>query len=228
MSPRRPRSAPVPEVAPPPMRALPALAITALVVAIAISAGLVMEWAAHPGPSGEFAHCRTSARLAPRLYSGPPPTCIDPRRGYQGTVETSKGRISFVFLVGSAPRTVNNFVVLAVNGYFDGLDFFKVDDFRVQSGDPQNDGRGGPGYSLPDEKPAAGSEKWTAGSIGMARFQPGGLSGSEFFITRTAWPGGDPTTTYNHFATVTSGFDIVSQLTPSDRVLRVEIKSSPR
>jgi hypothetical protein len=60
----------------------------------------------------------------------------------------------------------------------------------------------------------------------MARFPGDGISGSQFFILKGAWPGGDPTTVYNHFATITLGFDVVGQLTPSDRILGVQVKRS--
>jgi cyclophilin family peptidyl-prolyl cis-trans isomerase len=205
------------------MRPWQALAISGLVVAIVIGAGAAIDWAARPHPPAAFAKCRTATQLAPDLYSGPPRMCIDPKATYNGTIKTTKGDITFVFLTKSTPKTVNNFVVLAENGYFNGQAFWRVEDWVVQSGDPLSNGRGGPGYTLPEEPPSKG-DQWVPGSLGMARFPDGTISGSQFFLLKQSWPGGDPTTVYNHFATVTLGFDVVGQLTTSDRILSVEIK----
>lgn len=207
------------------MRPLPAVVTTLLLVAVVVAAGIGLNLTAHPPPSGAFAGCRTADQLAPDRYAGSPPMCIDPKKTYNGTIKTTKGDFSFVFLASSAPRTVNNFIVLAVHGYFNGLSFFRVEDWVVQTGDPQNDGRGGPGYTLPAEPPPA-PEKWVPGAMGMARFPGDGTSGSQFFILKGSWPGGDPTTVYNHFATITLGFDVVGQLTASDRILSVQVKRS--
>jgi cyclophilin family peptidyl-prolyl cis-trans isomerase len=205
------------------MRPLPALAITALIVAVVIAAGIGVDWLASPHPTAAFAKCQTAQTLAPRLYAGPPAMCIDPEATYTGTIKTTKGDFSMVFLTSSTPKTVNNFIVLAENGYFDGSAFFRTEDWVVQTGDPLNNGRGGPGYSLPEEPPGK-NDQWVPGSLGMARFPDGTISGSQFFILRQSWPGGDPTLVYNHFATVTLGFDVVSQLTSSDRILSVSIR----
>lgn len=204
------------------MRPLVALVISAVVVALVVLAGVGIDWVTGPHPAPAFAKCRTAAQLAPDLYSGPPPMCIDTRAKYTGTLKTTKGDISMDFLTSQAPRTVNNFIVLAENGYFNGQTFWNSLDWMVQSGDPLNNGHGGPGYALPPEPPAA-DEQWAPGSMGMARF-PDSISGSQFFILKSAWPGGNPTAAYNHFATVTVGLDVVSQLGTSDRILSVEIK----
>jgi cyclophilin family peptidyl-prolyl cis-trans isomerase len=200
-----------------------ALGITALVVALVVGAGIGIDWAMGPHPTGVFAGCRTETQLAPQLYSGPPPMCIDPKATYRATVKTTKGDITLVFLASQAPRTTNNFIVLAEHGYFNGLAFFRSEDWVVQSGDPQNSGRGGPGYSLAPE-PAAANDSWVPGSLGMARFPDGSISGSQFFILKSAWSGGNPPDVYNHFGTVTQGFDIVGQLTSSDHILSVDVK----
>jgi cyclophilin family peptidyl-prolyl cis-trans isomerase len=205
------------------MRPWQALVITAVVVALVIGAGIGIDWQVSAHPQGAFAKCRTAAQLGPHLYSGPPPMCIDPKATYDGTLHTTKGDVTFVFLTKSTPKTVNNFIVLAENGYFNGQAFWRVADWEVQSGDPQNDGHGGPGYSLPAEAPAP-DDQWVPGSLGMARFPDQSISGSQFFSLKQAWQGGDPTTVYNHFATITLGFDVVGQLTTSDRILTVDIK----
>jgi len=206
-----------------PMHPVVALGITGAVVALVIGAGVWIDWAVSPHPAGAFTNCRTATQLAPQVYTGPPPMCIDPNAKYSATIKTTKGNITFTFLASQAPQTSNNFIVLAEHGYFNGLTFFRSEDWVVQSGDPQNTGRGGPGYSLPPEPPAA-DENWAPGSLGMARFSGGTISGSQFFILKSAWSGGNPTDVYNHFGTVTSGLDILSQLTNSDRIVSVDVK----
>jgi peptidyl-prolyl cis-trans isomerase B (cyclophilin B) len=205
------------------MRPAVALAISALVVALVIGAGIGIDWAVGPHPSAAFSKCRTASQLAPNQYSAAPPMCIDTNKAYSGTLKTTKGDISFNLLTRQAPKTVNNFIVLAENGYFNGQPFWHSVDWVIQTGDPLGNGRGGPGYTLPEEPPAA-DEQWAPGSMGMARFPDGTISGSQFFILKSAWSGGNPTAVYNHFATVTLGMDIVGQLDTSDRILSVEIK----
>jgi cyclophilin family peptidyl-prolyl cis-trans isomerase len=205
------------------MRPWQALVISALVVAVVIGAGAGIDWAIGPHPAATFSRCKTAPAVAPNVYAEAPPMCIDPKAKYQGTFKTTKGDISFDLQTAQAPKTVNNFIVLAENGYFNGLTFWNSQDWVIQSGDPLNNGHGGPGYSLAPEPPAK-DEQWPPGSMGMARFPDGSISGSQFFILKSAWSGGNPTATYNHFATVTLGFDIVSQLGTSDRILSVEIK----
>jgi cyclophilin family peptidyl-prolyl cis-trans isomerase len=205
------------------MRPIPAIAIMLLVVALLVAGGIGLDLLLRPQPAGAFSGCKTAAELSPGQFKAPPPMCIDPKKNYKATVKTTKGDFSFVFLTSSAPKTVNNFIVLAVNGYFDGLTFFRSESWVVQSGDPLNNGRGGPGYTLPPETPPP-KDKWAPGAMGMARFPGDGISGSQFFVLKTAWPGGDPNAVFNHFATVTLGFDIVGQISAGDRILSVQIQ----
>jgi peptidylprolyl isomerase/peptidyl-prolyl cis-trans isomerase B (cyclophilin B) len=198
-----------------------ALAVVLVLVVAAAAAGVGMAWAANPAPSGPFAKCKTAAQIAPHVYKAPPPMCIDVNKPYNAAILTTKGELKVSFLVRSAPVTANNFIVLAVNGYFTGQRFFKVADWYVQSGDPTNTGQGGPDYMLPEEP--APADTWPQGSIGMARF-PYGISGSQFFVIKQPWPGGNPTTVYNHFATVIlDASSVVSQLTTDDRILRIDV-----
>jgi cyclophilin family peptidyl-prolyl cis-trans isomerase len=205
------------------MRPVVALAISAIVVAVVIGAGVGIDYAIGPHPASAFSRCRTAPPLAPNTYTGPPPMCIDVNAKYTGTLKTTKGDVTFELLAKQAPRTVNNFVVLAENGYFNDQTFWSSQDWVIQTGDPLNNGHGGPGYTLPPEPPAA-NEQWPPGSMGMARFPDGTISGSQLFILKAAWSGGNPTAVYNHFGTVTLGFDVISQLGTSDRILSVEIK----
>jgi cyclophilin family peptidyl-prolyl cis-trans isomerase len=205
------------------MRPVTALVISAVVVALVIGAGIGIDWTVSPHPPAAFSRCQTASKLAPNLYAAAPPMCIDTKASYTGTLKTTKGDVVMSFQTKQAPKSVNNFVVLAENGYFNGQTFWRSLDWAIQSGDPLANGQGGPGYTLPEEPPAS-DEQWPPGSLGMARFPNGSISGSQFFILKQAWPGGNPTAVYNHFATVTAGFDIVGQLSTSDRILSVEIK----
>ena len=194
-----------------------ALAIVGLIVLVVVAAGLGMSAAASPAPAGAFSRCKTAVEVEPRHYAGPPAMCIDTSRGYTAQIETTKGKIPVVMLAA----TVNNFIVLAVNCYYTGPNFWRVEDWVVQTGDPSGTGRGGPGYTIPVEQTA--TDPWVPGSLGFARPVEGPINGGQFFITRTAWPGGDPTIVYNHFATVTLGFEVISQLTTSDRITRITV-----
>jgi len=197
------------------------LLVLLLLVAAVAAAGVGVAWAANPAPTGAFAKCRTAPQVAPRVYKAAPAMCIDTNKPYSATILTTKGDVTVAFLVGSAPVTVNNFIVLAVNGYYNGLKFFQITDWYMQTGDPLNNGHGGPGYTLPEEP--APNDAWAPGSLGMARL-PEGISGGQAFITKQPWPGGNPTLAYNHFATVSLGIDILAQLTTEDRILRIDVK----
>jgi len=149
------------------------------------------------------------------------PICILPNHKYQATLNTTQGQVVIELLPDSAPVTVNNFVVLALNGYYNGSPFWKAEDWVVQTGDPKGDGTGGPGYNLPEEPNSF--LNWDAGSVGMARVPAGPVNGSQFFIVKAAWPGAGPTATYNRFGTVISGLSSVQLLTTSDLITSITI-----
>jgi cyclophilin family peptidyl-prolyl cis-trans isomerase len=201
------------------------VAITLVVIAVVVAAGVVVGRTVQPQPSAPLAGCHTATELAPHLYGATPPMCIDRNKTYNATITTNKGDIKVTLLAKQMPETVNNFVVLAVNGFYDGQSFFGARDWVVEAGDPSGTGNQGPGYSLAP-KPNAQGEQWQPGSLGMARLSDGTLSGSQFFITRTSWQGGNPNLSYNHFATVTDGFDTATQLSASDRILRITVTES--
>src|SRR5713226_7030892 len=136
-------------------------------------------------------------------------------------VVLTSGQIVIELLPDTAPVTVNNFVVLALDGYYTGSLFWKAEDWVVQAGDPKGDGTGGPGYNLPEEPNTF--LKWDLGSVGMARVPGGPINGSQFFITKAAWPGAGPTATYNRFGTVVSGMEKVQAVTPSDKIISITI-----
>src|SRR6476620_3769298 len=153
-------------------------------------------------------------------YSSPPKISIDPDKGYTATFDTSRGQIVVDLFAKEAPNTVNNFVFLAKDGFYDGTKFHRViADFMIQGGDPEGTGRGGPGYRFNDE--LSGSyRKHQRGSLSMANAGPN-TNGSQFFITHvvTDWLDGKHTV----FGQVTSGQDVVDQVKQGDLLTKVTI-----
>jgi len=119
---------------------------------------------------------------------------IDPNKKYNVTIETSKGKIACELFAKDAPMTVNNFLFLAGEKFYDGTQFHRViDDFMVQGGDPTGTGSGGPGYKFADEV-KSNPRKHQVGSLSMANAGPN-TNGSQFFITHvvTDWLNGKHT-----------------------------------
>jgi cyclophilin family peptidyl-prolyl cis-trans isomerase len=193
----------------------------ALILAIVIGIGYVLGLAIAVQPTGAFANCRTAARTGAHTFAGPPAMCIDTSKTYLAKLSTTAGEIDIAMPASKAPKTVNNFVVLAVNGYYTGLTFHRVATWVVQGGDPQGDGRGGPGYTLPDE---ANDLPWTANAVGMARNPGDGVNGSQFFMLKTDWPDTGPgSTAFNNFGTVLGGTQILTAVKPGDRILSIAV-----
>ena len=202
---------------------IPYLVIVAI-LAVVIGAGLAMNKALQPAASPQLANCKTAAVLAPHEYAARQPICILPNKKYTATLYTAAGQFDIQLHPENAPETVNNFVVLAVNGYYNGLQFWDTQSWEVQGGDPNENGQGGPGYTLPDEPTP--NLKWLPGAVGMARVPGGPINGSQFFIVKTSWPNGNPNQTYNYFGTVVTGLDKVSALQPGDRINTITITVS--
>jgi cyclophilin family peptidyl-prolyl cis-trans isomerase len=142
-------------------------------------------------------------------FSGPPPMCIDPERSYTATMVTSKGTMTIALDPVAAPRTVNNFVVLARYHYFDGLTFHRIiPGFVLQGGDPEGTGRGGPGYRFEDELPRPG--RYEVGSLAMANAGPN-TNGSQFFVISGPQGVGLPPQ-YSLFGKVVAGLDVVATI----------------
>jgi cyclophilin family peptidyl-prolyl cis-trans isomerase len=198
-----------------------ALLVMAALIAAVIGGGILVQKAIEPAVPSALAHCTTSTQIAPHEYMGLQPMCITGQQKLQATVKTTQGDVVIQLAPEVAPVTVNNFVVLAVHGYYNGLNFWKSEDWVVQGGDPRGDGRGGPGYSLPDETTVT---PWAAGAVGMARVPGGAVNGSQFFIQKAAWPDPGPTAVYNRFGTVIGGMDKVQLLTSNDTILSITIK----
>jgi len=154
----------------------------------------------------------------------PPPTVIDPAKKYTATVHTSRGDFTIALVDPAlAPQTVNNFVYLSQNHFYDGLTFHRVvPGFVVQGGDPLGNGTGGPAYKLPNE---TNPSKWPRGTAGMAS-SAAGVSGSQFFITIGDAPSLATSGVYNHFGQVTSGVDVIDSIRVGDRMTSIDISAS--
>jgi cyclophilin family peptidyl-prolyl cis-trans isomerase len=118
----------------------------------------------------------------PKQYDSPPPLEVQRGVDYGALIETSCGNLEIDLLEGDSPKTVANFVFLANEGFYDGLTWHRVErDLVIQGGDPQGNGIGGPGYSIPDELPA-GPEAYVYGVVGMAKSAQPNSAGSQFFV----------------------------------------------
>ncbi|MCY2953823.1 MAG: peptidylprolyl isomerase [Planctomycetota bacterium] len=148
---------------------------------------------------------------------------IDTNKSYRATFETSHGKIVCELFAKDAPVTVNNFVFLAREGFYNGTTFHRViEDFMVQGGDPAGTGRGGPGYKFADEL-KSNPRKHQRGSLSMANAGPN-TNGSQFFITHTAtdWLDGKHTV----FGQVTSGQEVVDAAKQGDTLKSVTIQEA--
>jgi cyclophilin family peptidyl-prolyl cis-trans isomerase len=126
--------------------------------------------------------------LMAKSYSKAPEMGIDPKKHYTAIFHTQRGDIKVTLFADRAPTTVNNFVFLAREGFYDGTTFHRViRDFMVQGGDPTATGTGGPGYKWADEQAALRLPHDGPGVLSMANAGPN-TNGSQFFITHSATP----------------------------------------
>ena len=148
---------------------------------------------------------------------------IDATKSYTATIKTNRGDIVIDLYADKTPKTVNNFVFLAKDGYYNGVQFHRVlPDFMVQTGDPTGTGRGGPGYKFADE--IHPSLRHTGpGILSMANAGPG-TNGSQFFITHfdTPWLDGK----HSVFGKVREGMDVVNAIKQGDVMNEVVIAES--
>ena len=145
---------------------------------------------------------------------------IDPSKKYSATLDTSSGTIVVDLFAKDAPKTVNNFIFLARDGFYDGTVFHRViSDFMIQGGDPTGSGRGGPGYRFEDET-KNNPNKHKVGSLSMANAGPN-TNGSQFFITHveTGWLDGKHTV----FGQVRSGQEVVDAVKQGDTLKSIKI-----
>jgi peptidyl-prolyl cis-trans isomerase B (cyclophilin B) len=156
----------------------------------------------------------------PKSYTAPPEMTIDPTKKYTVTFDTSRGAIVCDLFAKDAPVTVNNFLFLVRDKFYDGTKFHRViKDFMVQGGDPEGTGRGGPGYRFQDEVDK-NPNKHRVGSLSMANAGPN-TNGSQFFITHIAtdWLDGKHTV----FGQVKSGQNVVNAIQQGDVLKSVTV-----
>jgi peptidyl-prolyl cis-trans isomerase B (cyclophilin B) len=154
-----------------------------------------------------------------KQYSAPQPMQIETDRTYKVTLQTNKGEIKLELNPAEAPMTVNNFVVLARDGYYDGLKFHRVEpNFVIQGGDPTGTGSGGPGYKFQDEPV---KRRYRAGTVAMANAGPN-TNGSQFFICLEDQANLPPL--YTIFGDTISGMDVVRQIKKGDVMQSVTVE----
>ena len=148
---------------------------------------------------------------------------IDPAKSYTATIKTNKGAMTLKLFASKAPLTVNNFVFLAREGFYDGVTFHRViKDFMIQGGDPTGTGRGGPGYRFRDEfDPSLKHD--SVGILSMANAGPN-TNGSQFFITHgpTPWLDGK----HSVFGKLIAGEDVLFAIEQGDLIETIEINES--
>lgn len=211
-----------------------------LLVSSAVMAACTLPAAPQAGESSAgqpLASSGAAAQLEPaernNMYSAPPEMIIDPAKYYYATIKTERGDIKVQLFADRSPMTVNNFVFLAREGFYDNTTFHRViDGFMAQGGDPTGTGMGGPGYTFADEFwPGATFDR--PGLLAMANAGPG-TNGSQFFITfePTPWLNGNHTI----FGEVIEGQEVLERLTrrdpatnptePGDRIDTILIEES--
>jgi peptidyl-prolyl cis-trans isomerase B (cyclophilin B) len=143
---------------------------------------------------------------------------IDTSKQYTAVIETNKGKLVLELFAKDVPRTVNNFVFLAREGFYDGVTFHRViPDFMAQGGDPTGTGSGDPGYKFADEFT---SHKHVTGAVSMANAGPN-TNGSQFFITYAPQPHLDGK--HSVFGQLTEGMDVLQKLVNGDVMQKVTI-----
>jgi len=160
--------------------------------------------------------------MAKHQWNNPPVMKIDTDKTYKAVIETGKGIIEIELYPQHAPKTVNNFVFLAEEGFYDGTSFHRViGDFMIQGGDPTGTGCGGPGYRFEDElkkNPLKHGEK----VISMANAGPD-TNGSQFFITHSPQPHLDGKHTV--FGKVVAGREVVDSVRQGDKIEKIKIQA---
>ena len=158
--------------------------------------------------------------MSDKQWSTPPAMQIEEDAVYVATIETNRGSMELELYPQHAPKTVNNFVFLAGEGFYDGVTFHRViDNFVIQGGDPTGTGRGGPGYRFEDEL-RGNPLKHETGAISMANAGPN-TNGSQFFITHSPQPHLDGRHTV--FGKVVKGQDVVNAIQQGDVMTGVTV-----
>ncbi|MBU6335276.1 MAG: peptidylprolyl isomerase [Chloroflexi bacterium] len=217
---------------------LAAIVIIGTVIGVvAMLVGPLPNTSPQPAPTAAFtaqpeaaAPTAPAAPAEPRQYAERPPMTIDPARAYTATITTPRGDIIITLRPDLAPQTVNSFVFLAREGFYDGLTWHRVlPRFMAQGGDPTGTGGGGPGYTVPAEFSDMPFDR--PGIVAMARANDPDSAGSQFFITTA--PADYLTGQYTIFGEVREGQAIVDAIplrdpaqnptTPGEEIVRIRI-----
>jgi peptidyl-prolyl cis-trans isomerase B (cyclophilin B) len=155
-----------------------------------------------------------------KQWKKPPEMQIDVKKSYKANIVTTRGTMELRLHPEHAPKTVNNFVFLAREGFYNGVTFHRViEDFVIQGGDPTGTGMGGPGYKFEDE--CKGNPlKHERGVISMANAGPG-TNGSQFFITHSPQPHLNGKHTV--FGKVVNGLNVLDSIEQGDAMVEVTI-----
>ena len=203
------------------MSRIPLLLVAALALLACDTGGGTPPSADVPTPTAPV--CKNPNRDTVNQLNAPPAITIDVNKSYTARLNTARGSFTIKLNPHAAPSTVNNFVYLAQQKYYDCLTFHRVvPQFVVQGGDPLGNGTGGPAYKLPNE---TNSTPWRAGSSAMASSQAG-VSGSQFFITIGDAPFLAGSGVYNHFGQITSGMDVLDKIQVGDQMTSIDITAS--
>ncbi|GMA49617.1 hypothetical protein GCM10025857_09740 [Alicyclobacillus contaminans] len=181
------------------------------------------------GASNQYAagnSLSASTPAAPQQWSSPPPMQIDVHKQYSAVFHTNYGDFTVKLFASESPKTVNNFVFLAKHNFYNGDKFFRIiKTFMIQTGDPLNNGTGGPGYQFDDELPP--KHPYEPGIVAMANRGPN-TNGSQFFICT----GKDAETLnqmpdYTQFGQVVQGLDVVEKIAAIPTVPNPSMPTDP-
>jgi len=185
-----------------------------MVIAILAAGTLLLASCACPGPEPT-----PKPAPKPKTYSAPPAMVIDTGKEYTATIETERGNMVLELFASDVPNTVNNFVFLANDGFYDGVTFHRVvPGFVVQGGDPTGTGRGNPGYSFADE---FSEHTHLTGALSMAN-SGSDTNGCQFFITFAPQHGLDGK--HSVFGQLIDGMDVLEQIEQDDVIIRITIE----
>ena len=203
-------------------RSIPFLLLIVLLIAVGCTTGLPNR--TPQAPPGQSQNQPEAVADFPQ-YDAPPEMQIDPESSYTAHFVTSRGEFDIELFADDAPITVNNFVFLAREGFYDGTTFHRViktpDPFMAQGGDPTATGSGGPGYRFADEASALAIPHDSPGILSMANAGPN-TNGSQFFITFEPTPHQDGIHAV-YGKVMDDGMDVVNQIEQGDLIETIEI-----
>jgi cyclophilin family peptidyl-prolyl cis-trans isomerase len=186
-----------------------------LIIAVVAVSFFIYRGRTDDAMEGELVKEDTNVESEIKQWEFPPDMEIDQHKEHVATMKTSKGEIKIKLYASETPFTVNNFVFLSRQGFYDNTKFHRViKDFMIQGGDPTGTGKGGPGYTFNDEPII---RDYTRGTLAMANAGPN-TNGSQFFIMHQELP---LPKSYVIFGEVIEGMDVV------DKIANTEVKASP-